>query len=75
MMENGWLEEARALYPLRHLNALNTVGYKELFAYFDGKLTLEQAVTDIQTHTRRYAKRQLTWFQRDDSYQMLSLPE
>ena len=65
MMEQGLLEEARQLLPYRHLNALNTVGYKELFDYFDGKCSLEQAVEDIKTHTRRYAKRQLTWFKRD----------
>ena len=65
MIEQGLLEEARSLYPLRHHNALNTVGYKELFEYFDGKITLEQAITDIKTHTRRYAKRQMTWFMRD----------
>lgn len=65
MMEQGLLEEARQLLPYRHLNALNTVGYKELFDYFDGKCTLEQAIADIKTHTRRYAKRQLTWFKRD----------
>ena len=70
---SDFLEEARALYPYRHLNALNTVGYKELFDYFEGKLTLEQAVTDIQTHTRRYAKRQMTWFKRDGSYQWISV--
>lgn len=65
MMELGLLEEARGLYPYKELNALNTVGYKELFDYMDGKCSLEQAVTDIKTHTRRYAKRQLTWFKRD----------
>lgn len=70
MMQQGWIEEARALYPYRHLNSLNTVGYKELFDYFDGKLSLEQAITDIQTHTRRYAKRQMTWFNRDGQYEM-----
>ncbi|MBO4645404.1 MAG: tRNA (adenosine(37)-N6)-dimethylallyltransferase MiaA [Bacteroidales bacterium] len=73
MMEQGFLEEARSLLPYRHLNALNTVGYKELFAHLDGKLTLKQAVTDIQTHTRRYAKRQMTWFNRDNSYEMVTL--
>ncbi len=73
MIEQGLLEEARALCPYRHLNALNTVGYKELFDYFDGKLTLEQAITDIQTHTRRYAKRQMTWFKRDGSYQWVDV--
>ena len=64
MMADGLLEEARGLYPYRELNALNTVGYRELFDYFDGKCTLDQAVTDIKTHTRRYAKRQITWFKR-----------
>ena len=65
MMEQGLLEEARTLYPFRELNALNTVGYKELFDYFDRKCSLERAVEDIKTHTRRYAKRQLTWFKRE----------
>ena len=65
MMEAGLEAEARQLYPYRHLNALNTVGYKELFDYFDGTCTLEQAVEDIKTHTRRYAKKQLNWFKKD----------
>ncbi len=65
MMNNGWIEEAESVFPFRHLNALNTVGYKELFAYLDGKLTLEEAVEKIKTNTRRYAKRQLTWFRKD----------
>lgn len=64
MMAEGLEDEARGLLPYRHLNALNTVGYKELFDYFDGKISLTQAVTDIKTHTRRYAKRQITWLQR-----------
>ena len=71
MMADGLLEEARSLQPYRHLNPLNTVGYKELFDYFDGKCTLEQAVTDIKTHTRRYAKRQITWFKREYEEVML----
>ena len=71
MMEDGLLEEARSLLPYRNLNPLNTVGYKELFDYFDGKCTLEQAVTDIKTHTRRYAKRQITWFKREYEEVML----
>lgn len=71
MMEAGLLDEARALYPYRTLNALNTVGYKEMFAYMEGKCTLEQAVEDIKTHTRRYAKRQLTWFRKDYEEVML----
>ena len=64
MMIDGLETEARELLPHRHLNALNTVGYKELFYYFDGKIRLDQAITDIKTHTRRYAKRQITWLQR-----------
>jgi tRNA dimethylallyltransferase len=65
MMEEGLLEEARNLYPHRHLNALQTVGYKELFSYFDGTCTLEEAVAEIKKNTRRFAKRQGTWFRRD----------
>ncbi len=72
MMEVGLLEEVRSLYPFRNLNALNTVGYKELFAYLDGSCSLEQAVTDIKTDTRRYAKRQLTWFKREYEEVMLT---
>lgn len=60
MMEQGLLEEAKLLYPKRHLNALNTVGYKELFAFFDGQCTLAEAVELIKIHTRQYAKRQMT---------------
>jgi tRNA dimethylallyltransferase len=66
MMEDGLLEEARAMYPLRHLNALNTVRYKELLCYFDGTLTLPEAVERIKGNTRRYARKQLTWYKRDD---------
>jgi tRNA dimethylallyltransferase len=65
MMDEGLLEEARDLYSKHHLNALNTVGYKELFAYFEGKLNLEEAVAEIKKNTRRFAKRQLTWFRKD----------
>lgn len=68
MMGQGLLEEARRLYPLRHLNALNTVGYKELFAFFDGQCTLEEAVAQIKLNTRHYAKRQMTWFRKDHGY-------
>ena len=68
MMEQGLLEEAKKLYPKRHLNALNTVGYKELFAYFDGQCTLKEAVEQIKIHTRQYAKRQMTWLKRDKDY-------
>lgn len=66
MMEQGLLDEAKKLYPNRHLNALQTVGYRELFDYFDGKITLEEAVVLIKRNSRRYAKRQITWFNRYD---------
>lgn len=75
MMEQGLLEEAKALYPKRHLNALNTVGYKELFAYFDGQCTLNEAVEQIKIHTRQYAKRQMTWLRKDTSYQWITTEE
>lgn len=65
MLEMGLLEEARNLYSQRELNALNTVGYKELFAYFDGKWSLDFAIAEIKKNTRRFAKRQLTWFKKD----------
>lgn len=67
MMEQGLLEEARRVYPYRHLNSLNTVGYKELFSYFDGDWDLPTAVARIQKNTRVYAKKQLTWLRRDPS--------
>ncbi len=65
MMAAGLEPEARALYPWRHLNALQTVGYRELFAWFDGRITRDEAVALIQRNSRRYAKRQLTWFRHD----------
>lgn len=65
MMEQGLLEEARAVYPYKHLNALNTVGYKELFAYLDGAIPLAEAVRLIQRNTRHYARKQMTWWRRD----------
>lgn len=65
MVEEGLIEEVRRVYPLRHLNSLQTVGYRELFRHFDGELTLEEAIELIQRNSRRYAKRQLTWFRRD----------
>lgn len=66
MMEEGLLEEAKRLFPQRHLNALNTVGYKELFEYLEGNISLEKAVEEIKKNTRRFAKRQLTWFRKDE---------
>ena len=65
MMQEGLLEEAEALFPRRHLNALNTVGYKELFQFLEGKIDLETAVSEIKKNTRRFAKRQLTWFRKN----------
>ena len=65
MMEQGLLAEAQGLYHLRHLNALNTVGYKEMFAYLDGTWSLEEAVERMKGNTRRYARKQLTWFKKD----------
>ncbi len=66
MIKDGLIEEAFSLLPFRNYNALNTVGYKELFNYFDKTITLEEAIDKIKIHTRRYAKRQLTWFNKDD---------
>lgn len=65
MMADGLLDEARALLPRRSLNALNTVGYKEMFNYFDGVWTLDEAVERMKGNTRRYARKQLTWFKKD----------
>lgn len=65
MIDKGMIEEARQVYPYRELNSLNTVGYKELFNYLDGLLTLDEAIFQIQSNTRRYARKQLTWFKRD----------
>lgn len=67
MMDNGLLEEVKSLYPHKQLNALQTVGYKELFDFLDGKLSLEEAVERIKIHTRQYAKRQVTFFKPFDS--------
>lgn len=66
MLAEGLEAEARAVYPHRHLNALQTVGYREFFDYFDGRISYDQAVELIKRNSRRYAKRQLTWFRRDE---------
>ena len=65
MVKDGLVEEAKALLPYQHLNALNTVGYKELFRYFHGEWTLDFAISEIKKNSRRFAKRQLTWFKKD----------
>jgi tRNA dimethylallyltransferase len=67
MIADGLEAEARSVCHLRHLNSLNTVGFKEMFAYFDGDITFDEAVEQIKRNTRRYAKKQLTWFSRDSS--------
>lgn len=73
MMKNGLLNEAKMMFPKRHLNSLNTVGYKELFEYFDGKISLEEAVEKIKTSTRQYAKRQMTWLRKKTDCQWFEL--
>ena len=67
MVESGLVNEAKSLLPHKYLNALNTVGYKELFKYLEGKWTLEFAISEIKKNTRRFAKRQLTWYRKDES--------
>lgn len=66
MLADGFSEEALRMIPYRHLNALNTVGYKEMFDYLDGLVTMEQTIDRIQSNTRRYARKQLTWYKRDE---------
>jgi len=68
MINQGLIEEAKELYPFKYLNALNTVGYKELFAYFDNKMSLEEAIEKIKRNTRQYARRQISWFNRFNEY-------
>ena len=75
MIEDGLIDEAKSLYENRHLNALNTVGYKELFNYFQNKLSLEESVEEIKKNTRRFAKRQLTWFKKDENIKWFSYDE
>ena len=67
MVESGLVNEAKSLLPHKYLNALNTVGYKELFKYLEGEWTLEFAISEIKKNTRRFAKRQLTWYRKDES--------
>ena len=75
MMEQGLLDEVRSVYSKRYLNSLNTVGYKELFDYLDGKCSLEQAVEQIKINTRQYAKRQMTWLRKHGDYQWFTIEE
>jgi len=71
MMEQGLLDEVKSLLPYRELNALKTVGYTELFRYLNNEISLDQAVTDIKTNSRRYSKRQVTWFKRYDDFEWI----
>ena len=75
MMEQGLLDEVKSMYPYRQLNTLNTVGYKELFDYLDGKCTLEQAVEQIKISTRQYAKRQMTWLRKNGDYKWFKIEQ
>jgi tRNA dimethylallyltransferase len=75
MIRQGLIEEARKMYPLRELNALNTVGYKELFAYFDHQISKDEAIELLKRNTRRFAKRQMTWFLRDKEIQWFEFSE
>ncbi len=72
MLDAGLIDEAKELYKYKELNSLKTVGYRELFDYIDGKYTIEEAVEKIKTNTRRYAKRQVTWLKKDESYKWFS---
>jgi tRNA dimethylallyltransferase len=72
MMEEGLLNEVRSLLPYRNHNALQTVGYRELFDHLDGKYTLPEAVEKVKTNTRHYAKRQMTWFSKDPDIQWVN---
>ena len=75
MVSEGLIEEAKAMYHKRHLNSLNTVGYKELFEHFDGKTTLNEAIENIKINTRQYAKRQMTWLRKNNDYQWFTIDE
>lgn len=75
MVESGLLDEVKSVYDKRHLNSLNTVGYKELFEYFDGNTSLEQAVEQIKINTRQYAKRQMTWLRKNTEYHWFNIDE
>lgn len=69
MMDEGLEAEARSVYPQKGLTSLRTVGYKEMFAYFDGEIDRDEAIRQIQSHSREYMRKQLTWFKRDTTIQ------
>jgi len=73
MMQEGLTKEVEGLIPYRNKNALQTVGYKELFSFFDGEINLEEAIQKIKQNTRRFAKRQISWFKRNENIQHLKI--
>ena len=75
MISDGLVEEARSVYHKRNLNSLNTVGYKEMFQYFDGDISLNEAIEQIKISTRQYAKRQMTWLRKNNDYRWFSIDE
>ena len=75
MVNEGLVEEARSMYPKRHLNSLNTVGYKEIFEYFDGNVSLNEAIENIKKNTRQYAKRQMTWLRKNKDNKWFTIDE
>ncbi|MDD4778249.1 MAG: tRNA (adenosine(37)-N6)-dimethylallyltransferase MiaA [Fermentimonas sp.] len=75
MVKVGLIDEARSFYPMRHLNSLNTVGYKELFEYFDGNCNLDFAIDKIKQHSRNYARKQISWFKKDKSINWINLSD
>lgn len=75
MVNEGLVEEAKAMYPKRHLNSLNTVGYKEIFEHFDGKVSIDEAIENIKINTRQYAKRQMTWLRKNNDYKWFTIDE
>ena len=75
MLSEGLVDEARLMYPKRHLNSLNTVGYKELFQYFDGTISLNEAIEQIKISTRQYAKRQMTWLRKNNDYKWYTIDD
>ena len=75
MISEGLVNEVKSLLPWRNYNALNTVGYKEIFMYLDGKISLNEAIEKIKTNTRRYARRQITWFKKDKDIHWFKIEE
>ena len=72
MIKNGLIEEVESLKKMKNLNALNAVGYKEIFNYLNGEIDKESAIEQIKINTKKYSKRQMTWFKKDPSYQWIN---